>query len=157
MSNQWQISHVMTCLGRWGSCKASCFTTNALLGFRNKVGHEHQMATVRRCRLKSCDGVEVLLTPRAPRSVDVTVSHTSTATAAAVWVGVEGQLRLTVRLRPRVSVRVQESWTRCRIHTKIIHQLIFEFWVIIEFQDKPSSYSVCKITWSNLDKKICWS
>lgn len=78
----------------------------------NKVSHmchEHQMVTVRRFRLKSCDGVEVLLTPGNPRRVDVAVSHTSTATATAVWVGVEGQLRLAVRLRPRISIRVQEG------------------------------------------------
>lgn len=58
-------------------------------------------------------GAVVLLTPGAPGRVGVTVSHTSTATAAAVGVGVEGQLGLAVGLCPRVTVWVQEGWTRC--------------------------------------------
>lgn len=73
--------------------------------------------TIRR-RHKLSVGVWVLLTPWAPRAVGVTISHTSTPAATAVWVGVKGQLRLAVCLRPRVPVWVQESWTRCWIHTK---------------------------------------
>lgn len=72
--------------------------------------------TIRR-RYKLFVGVWILLTPWAPRAVGVTVSHTSTPAATAVWVGVKGQLRLAVCLRPRVPVWVQESWTRCWIHT----------------------------------------
>lgn len=78
----------------------------------------HTCHTRRQAPNHATNGVDVVLTPGAPRWVGVTISHTSAATAAAVGVGVEGELWLAICLRPRIPVRVQESWTRCRIHTK---------------------------------------
>lgn len=78
----------------------------------------HTFHTRRQAPNHATSGVDVVLTPGAPRWVGVTVSHTSAAAAAAVGVGVEGELRLAICLRPRIPIWVQESWPRCRIHTQ---------------------------------------
>lgn len=93
-------------------------TSQLLLCSTIEQSPRHTFHTRRQAPNHATNGVDVVLTPGAPRWVGVTVSHTSAAAAAAVGVGVEGELWLAICLRPRIPIRVQESWTRCRIHTQ---------------------------------------
>lgn len=93
-------------------------TLQLLLCSTTEQSPRHTLHTRRQAPNHATNGVDVVLTPGAPRWVGVTISHTSAAAAAAVGVGVEGELWLAICLRPRIPIRVQESWTRCGVHTQ---------------------------------------
>lgn len=108
-----------TCLvvndnNQWCSCRLRHVHNYYFAQSLNKVPDTH----FTHAGSHATNGVDVVLTPGTPRWVGVTISHTSAAPATAVRVGVEGELWLAICLRPRIPIRVQESWTRCRIHTQ---------------------------------------
>lgn len=110
-------------------------TSQLLLCSAAEQSPRHTLHTRRQAPNHATNGVDVVLTPGAPRWVGVTVSHTSAAVTAAVGVSVEGELWLAICLRPRIPIRVQESWTRCRVHTQ-----------------NPSSMEIMQRPWLNLKR-----